>query len=166
MFTAELRGLTQKLATSLGDTYGPTCRAELFSTPGGDDGGWRPWYCNLSAAPYQQSGSVSSSPDPMTLIPAGSLGAEGYFDNGMITFTSGVLSGKSFEVKAFDGTNLDMFLPFPQPPAPGDTFTIWPGCDKTAGATGCLKFNNIVNFRAEPFIPGMDLVLSYATSAL
>jgi len=172
LFTAEFRGLTQRLTTSMGSTYGPCCRAELFSNEAEDDGSWRPWYCNLKAADYVQSGSVVSSPDAMTLIPASGLleigsspyapAAAGWFSNGVLTFTSGVLKGKSFEVKGWDGSALDMFLPFPVAPEVGDTFDIWPGCDHTPSATGCIKFNNIINFRGEPFIPGIDTVLSTA----
>jgi uncharacterized phage protein (TIGR02218 family) len=176
LFTAELRGLTQKLRTAIGSTYGPVCRAELGSNPADDDGSWRPWYCNVDLASYEQSGSVVSSPDAMTLVPASGLlmvgsatptapAGGGWFDNGLVTFTSGELGGYSFEVKAWDGTALDMFLPFSKQPAAGDTFTITPGCDKTATATGCLKFGNIANYRGEPFIPGMDLVLNYPNAS-
>jgi uncharacterized phage protein (TIGR02218 family) len=175
LFTVELRGLTQKLSTAIGSTYGPVCRAELGSSMAADDGSWRPWYCNVNLAAYQQSGSVSSSPDAMTLIPASGLQNVGsspvvaapasWFDNGSITFTSGVLAGKTFEIKTWDGTALDMFLPFPEQPQAGDTFTITPGCDQTASATGCLKFNNIANFRGEPFTPGADLILNYPNAS-
>ena len=176
LFTAELRGLTQKLSTAMGDTYGPVCRAELFSNAADDDGSWRPWYCNVIEANYTQSGSVFASPDAMTLTPNSGLlmvGSEtpteaagaGWFDNGLVTFSSGVLKGKSLEIKTWDGVNLDMFLPFAVAPAPGDAFTITPGCDHTAQASGCLKFNNIANYRGEPFIPGEDLVLNYPNAA-
>ena len=172
LFTAECRGLTQLLSTAMGSTYGPVCRAELFSSAATDDGSGRPWYCNVSQAAYEQAGSVSGSPDAMTLTPASGLlmvgsatptaaAGPGWFDNGLVTFTSGALSGLSFEVKAWDGTSLDMVLPFAVPPADGDTFTITPGCDKTASSTGCLKFSNIVNYRGENGIPGLDLVLNY-----
>jgi uncharacterized phage protein (TIGR02218 family) len=42
----------------------------------------------------------------------------------------------------------------------GDTFTYAPGCDKTR-ETCCNKFNNILNFRGFPDIPGMDQYLYY-----
>lgn len=172
LFTAEHRGLTQKLTTAMGSTYGPICRAELGSSPANDDGSSRPWYCNIDLDSYGQGGTVSSSPDAVSLIPDSGLlmigsatptdaAGQGWFDNGLVTFTSGILDGLSFEIKTWDGTTLNMFLPFENQPAPGDTFTITPGCDKTASATGCQKFNNIVNFRGEPFIPGMDLILNY-----
>ena len=39
-------------------------------------------------------------------------------------------------------------------------FTIEPGCNHTV--YDCAnKYNNIVNFRGEPTIPGMDAILNY-----
>ena len=172
---SELRGLTQRLTTAVGSTYGPNCRAELFSNLAEDDGSWRPWYCNADGTAYVQNGTLASSPDAMTLVPEAGLleiggspvgpALAGWFDNGLITFTSGALNDYSFEIKTWDGTDLAMFLPMPIQPSAGDTFTIWPGCDHTAGAGGCLKFNNIVNFRGESFIPCADMVLNYGSGA-
>ena len=82
----------------------------------------------------------------------------GWFNDGIITFTSGQNNGLSFEIKSWDGTNLTLFLPLEFPAAVSDTFTIEPGCNKTTGDCS-NKYNNIVNFRGEPFIPGMDRFL-------
>lgn len=161
VFTAELRGLTQKLSTRLGSTYGPICRAILGSLTGDGKPGSEQWPCGISLSGFQQSGSVASSPDAKTIVPsAGLTGASGYFNQGIINFTSGVLNGKSFEIKSWDGTTLKMYLPLPAQPAASDAFTITPGCNHTTG--DCInKFNNIINFKGEPFIPGNDLVLNY-----
>lgn len=169
VFTAEIRGLTQQLTTVIGQLYGPLCRAELFSNPGmsGSSGfeaaidATSHYFCMLNAASFRQSGSVMSSPNAVTIIPNGGLtGASGYFSDGIIHFTSGVLNNYYFEIKNWDGTRLTMYLPLPYMPSATDTFTIEPGCNKTT--SDCFtKFNNIVNFRGEPFIPGNDLVLLY-----
>jgi uncharacterized phage protein (TIGR02218 family) len=45
----------------------------------------------------------------------------------------------------------------------GDEFTIVAGCDK-ASRTCIEKFNNIINFRGEPDLPGMDKLLSTAST--
>ena len=38
--------------------------------------------------------------------------------------------------------------------------TVEPGCNKTI--YDCSnKFSNIVNFRGEPFVPGMDAMMDY-----
>jgi uncharacterized phage protein (TIGR02218 family) len=45
----------------------------------------------------------------------------------------------------------------PYPVAVGDQFTISAGCDRSMGT--CIgRFNNIVNFRGEPYVPGTDTI--------
>lgn len=170
VFTAEIRGLTQKLTTTIGATYGPLCRAELGSGLNGIDENSH-WLCNIDITAYRQTGSVDSSPNAVTIVPNSGLlmvgsdtpttpAPQNWFNDGIIIFTSGVLDNYTFEVKNWDGTTLTMFLPLPYQPAPGDTFTIEPGCSKTD--VDChFKFDNIVNFRGENRIPGMDLMMKY-----
>ncbi len=185
-FTAEVRGLTQYLSTMVGALYGPMCRAELFSTLTNDVDPGTHYPCWVKEADYTQNGSVGSAIGARYLMPVAGLkmvgsatptspAPAGWFADGEITFTSGLNNGFSFEISTWDGTTLFLFTPMPYPPSPGDTFTIEPGCDKTPTATGCLKFQgystdgnqmivaptNILNFKAEPFIPGMDAILYY-----
>lgn len=171
LYTAELRGLQQLLSNVIGAVYGPGCRAELF-----DD------KCKMSEGQYLQNGSVETAISAVSLTPASGLlmvGSDtpgnpapaGWFNDGILTFTSGVNSGLSVQVKTWDGTTLVFTLPMFAAPQgasgslEGDTFTITPGCNHSAdAATGdCQnKFKNIVNFRGEPDIPGQDQVLAYA----
>jgi uncharacterized phage protein (TIGR02218 family) len=51
----------------------------------------------------------------------------------------------------------------PEPLAAGDTFTVTAGCDKHFD-TCVAKFNNAVNFRGFPHIPGNDFVVRYPVS--
>jgi uncharacterized phage protein (TIGR02218 family) len=164
MFHAEIRGLTHKLTARIGATYGPICRATFGSGLNSIDMNSH-YLCKFDVTTVRQTGSVSSAPDPRTLVPASGLtGAAGWFNDGFLTFTSGVLNGQSFEVKTWDGTTLEFFLDMPKQPSSGDTFTIEPGCNKTTN--DCQnKFSNIVNFRGEPFIPGMDQLLDYPSGA-
>lgn len=185
-FVAEVRGLTQYLSTYIGSMYGPLCRAELYSTPNNNVNPGDHYFCYVKESDYQQTGSVAAAADASHITPNSGLvqkgsstptnpAPAGWFTDGEITFTSGPNSGFSFEIKAWDGTTLTLFLPMPFPPNANDTFTIEPGCDKTPTATGCLKFQgystdgfqtivaptNILNFRGEPFIPGTDVQLNY-----
>lgn len=160
LFSGELRGLAYHLTARIGETYGPVCRATFGSGLNGIDMDSH-FLCHFDVTTVRQTGSVASVIDLSTLIPASGLtGASGWFNDGFLTFTSGALDGESFELKTWDGTRLTLFLPMPSNPAAGDTFTIEPGCAKTT--SDCFgKFNNIVNFRGEPFIPGMDQLLDY-----
>ena len=129
------------------------------------------YLCHIDVSLYRQNGSVASAADAVTIVPHSGLtmvgsatpsaaAGSGWFNDGVITFTSGALNGKGYEIKTWDGTTLKLYLPMPVQPAASDTFTIEPGCDHTTG--DCQnKFANIVNFRGEPFIPGMDSILDY-----
>jgi uncharacterized phage protein (TIGR02218 family) len=169
IFQAEIRGLAHKLTAQIGATLGPVCRAVFGSGINGIDMDSQ-YLCMVDVTAYRQSGAVASvtnasqlnltsgllmvgSATPATAAPTG------WFDDGIITFTSGNNNGLSFEIKSWraDGV-LIFYLPLPYACISGDTFTIEPGCNKTAG--DCTnKFNNIVNFRAEPFMPGMNRFL-------
>ncbi len=180
LFTVELRGLTQKLTTVIGSLYGPLCRAELFG--GGttlvnglpiDSGNH--WQCRLNQADWVQNGSVQASPDSITIVPYNEPSVStlvmrgsatptvsapaGWFNDGIIVFTSGALSGYTFEIANWDGTTLSLFggAPMPFSPQPGDTFQIEPGCDKTK-QTCYAKFNNIINHAGEADIPGLNVI--------
>lgn len=157
LFSAEIRGLSFYFGTVIGQTFGPSCRADL-----GDAA------CTVNLSPLMQTGSVNTVTDSREFIPAAGLSpaSAGYFDDGVLIWTSGANSGSKMEVGSWDGTSFVLFESMPKTIAPGDTFTVEPGCNRTAA--DCLnKFNNIVNFRGEPFIPGTDAILNYpdATSA-
>lgn len=167
-FIAELRGLAYKLTTILGVLHGPVCRAAFGSGLNGinvDD----TYLCMVDVTLYRQNGSVSSAPNALTIIPNTGLLQVGsatptapaptaWFNDGWIKFTSGVLNGFQFEIKVWDGTNIGLYLPMPYAPAASDTFQIEPGCNHTTD--DCQnKFANIVNFRGENLIPGMDQIL-------
>lgn len=56
--------------------------------------------------------------------------------------------------------SLALWQAMPDPIAAGDTFTVTAGCDKTF-ATCHDRFDNVVNFRGFPHIPGNDFVIRY-----
>jgi uncharacterized phage protein (TIGR02218 family) len=84
----------------------------------------------------------------------------GYYDDGIMTFTSGVNSGLSYQIRIWDGVTLTTDNALFVAPSPGDTFHISPGCDHTSN--DCFtKFGNLVNFRGFEKIPGQDAILQY-----
>lgn len=76
----------------------------------------------------------------------------GYFDQGLLVFTSGANAGVSRTVRKYTTGVLNLALALPFTPAVGDTFTVYPGCDKTQ-STCTAKFNNVIHFRGYPYIP-------------
>ncbi|MBF0562135.1 MAG: DUF2163 domain-containing protein [Alphaproteobacteria bacterium] len=108
------------------------------------------------------AGAVASCDFLLIATVSGDQGppAAGYYAGGVVTFTSGANFGIPMEVKDSNGATLTTFLSMPRPLAVGDTFSIYPGCDKTA-ATCQDTYNNIINFRGEPFVPGIDAAMEY-----
>lgn len=95
------------------------------------------------------------------------MDATGYYDEGLLTWTSGANNALKMEVKTFtaesgspnEGT-IELFLAMPFDVAAGDTFSVSVGCDKTL-STCTTDFDNVLNYRGEPHIPGMDQILDY-----
>ena len=82
--------------------------------------------------------------------------------NGKLTWTSGLNNGASIEVKSVGSSTLGLTLPMANDISIGDTFNISSGCDKNFNsATGCSFYNNRINFRGYPHIPGMDKIMDY-----
>jgi uncharacterized phage protein (TIGR02218 family) len=110
--------------------------------------------CTLNQASYAVSGSAASGSVAGAIL-ASLAQATGYFDLGKMKFTSGVNNGVWRSVKSYSlgsPSTVRLVSPFPSDPAPGDTFTIYPGCDKTQ-ATCAAKYGNAPNFRGFRFIP-------------
>jgi len=146
-FIAELRGLSYTLQQTIGEVYTPSCRADLGDAR-----------CGVNVPALTASGqSVTSVTDRRTFVASGL--ADGAWTAGKVTFTSGANAGFAMEVKSWtNGTKtLVLSLPMPYPIAVADVFTVQPGCLKRI--TDCRDtYNNVVNFRGEPYVPGIDLL--------
>jgi hypothetical protein len=83
----------------------------------------------------------------------------GFFDFGKVTFTSGLNINLSMEVKRYNVGLVELQLPMPYPIEVGDTYTIVSGCGKRFTEDCIQKFNNAINFRGEPHLPGVDQLM-------
>jgi uncharacterized phage protein (TIGR02218 family) len=111
--------------------------------------------CTLNAASFAVSDTVSTGSTQSVITPATLIEPNGYFDLGVITFTSGAASGLSRTVKTYiQGTpgTVSLISPLTVAPQAGDSFLIYPGCDKQQ-STCQNKFANITNFRGFPYVP-------------
>lgn len=97
-----------------------------------------------------------------TVTPLG--GTSGYFDRGLITFTSGPNTGLSMEVKSYTVGQMILVLPMPYVVAVGNTYSLIAGCDKTF-PTCRDRFSNVLNFRGEPYLPGTDSIVQVGRKA-
>ncbi len=119
--------------------YSPTCVHVLY-----DSG------CGVIRGTYSASGMVGAG-STMSVINT-SVAAAGHAQ-GSIVFTSGLNANVRATVRSvIAGTSLTLMYPLPDPPSPGDAFTVAFGCDHTRG-TCQSKFNNLANFRGFPFVP-------------
>ena len=124
------------------------------------------WNCYLGTAPgnYQlQNDGVLAFGSPFWEAanglqsggPAPQIATSGYYDMGVMTFTSGSNVGISRVVSKYTNTGTGVITvvpPFPYTVNTGDAFKITPGCDKSM--TTCQKkFNNLINISAFPFVP-------------
>lgn len=107
--------------------------------------------CALSSNAFKVVGSVTAG--SVTQFSAAAFGqAAGYFSLGKVTFLTGPNAGVTRSIRSFAGGVFVFATPLVTPPAPGDSFAAWPGCDKTK-ATCENKFSNVINFRGFPFVP-------------
>jgi uncharacterized phage protein (TIGR02218 family) len=112
--------------------------------------------CGLSAATYRLTGAASAGSTQNKLL-SGLTNADDYFTQGVVSFTSGTMSGLSYMVKSYKSDVLVPAYPFLDAPAAGDTFTITPGCDKTL-ATCQSKYGYDPSSGAAPFFRGMPFI--------
>jgi hypothetical protein len=87
----------------------------------------------------------------------------GYFDYGVMTMTSGLNDGLSMEVKTYLVGQMTLQLPFPYALAVGDTYSLTAGCDRSM-VTCRDRFSNLLNFRGEPYVPGLDKLIQVGRS--
>jgi uncharacterized phage protein (TIGR02218 family) len=154
-FQAELRGMLQMLQQPIGSVYSPLCRAELGAAIGSTQ-----WSCGVTLASFTVTGTVTAVASQQQFTDLGRAEDANYFTYGKLTWTSGDNDGLSMEVKAFATGVFTLFQPMPYAIDVGDTYSVYAGCDKKR--TTCKqKFNNVVNFRGEPYIPGLNKILKF-----
>ena len=231
-FIAELRGMTQPLQQTIGRSYKSGCDVLLGSTK-----------CGVNLTPFTETGFATAVVDKRIFLDLAHVNANGYFDGGLIEWSSGANDTLRMEIKKselayttvnsiidiskeatalvtigtppvpfsngdtvtfaacagmtqingllgvvsavtstdfrvainttafstytgslgeaarFDGTRFTLQLPMPYDIEIADAYSVIAGCDKTF-ATCKAKFNNVVNFRGFPHIPGADMLVS------
>lgn len=154
-FTAEVRGLSERLAQDSGRLYTAMCSADLGDTRCG---------VNLDDSAFRGGGVVETVLATSRFVANGlDTFDDGWFTAGKLTFTSGANAGLSVEVKTHrkrDQVTLDLWQAMPHAIVTGDAFVVRAGCDKRF-STCHDRFANVANFRGFPHIPGNDFVMHY-----
>jgi uncharacterized phage protein (TIGR02218 family) len=149
-FSAEIRGLANKLQQTQGILYSRLCRVDLGSPE-----------CGVDLGPLTDEYMIETvtAGDGFTID---TVRPSGFFTFGTCTFLSGANAGAATEILSHVNQAIRLFTPMPRPLAAGDQVRLVAGCDKTP-ETCHARFGNILNFRGEPHIPGNDKVFSYPT---
>lgn len=149
-FEAELRGPTALLEAPVVEQTSPECRAEL-----GDK------RCRVDMAPrirVTRVAAVVSATEIDVVEASADAGAYAY---GRLRWIGGRNSGLESPLVSSSGVRLVLREEPPFAPQAGDLIEISEGCDRSF-ATCHGRFGNAENFRAEPHLPGMDLLTRYA----
>lgn len=117
--------------------------------------------CGLAAATFKKTGVVIGGATQKQITSAAIVpGGSGTFTLGRLTMTSGLNIGFSRTIREWVSTAPGVFSllnPFPFEVVAGDTFDVYPGCDKKQDA--CTAFGNILNYGGEPFIPAPETAI-------
>jgi uncharacterized phage protein (TIGR02218 family) len=148
-YKADLLGITTKLQLNLCRIFSPGCDANLGDTR-----------CKKVLTNFTHNLTVTGVTDRITLVDSNLAQATGYFNFGLLTWSTGANAGVKSEIKTHTtGGNLTLFMPVLHDIAVGDTGTIVAGCDKSYATCG-TKFSNEINFRGFPTVPGTDRLIS------
>lgn len=144
-FQAELRGLMQALQQTIGRVYSKRCDADLGDAR-----------CKVSLPGITIASAVTSVASRQHFDGSAIPGRRG----GLLTWTSGANNGAKMEIHSVSVNTIVLVLPMGYDIAVGDTYTVYPGCDKLL-STCKTVFGNVLNFRGFPYIPGPDRALRY-----
>jgi uncharacterized phage protein (TIGR02218 family) len=113
--------------------------------------------CGISLPSLTTAGSCQGTPTSTAIATGISGKANGYYALGVLVMTSGAASGSRRTVSTYTGGTAVLTVPLPQTPATGDTFTIYPGCARTASA--CAGYSNSNNYQGFPYVPETSTAL-------
>ncbi|MCP9495881.1 MAG: DUF2163 domain-containing protein [Pyrinomonadaceae bacterium MAG19_C2-C3] len=103
------------------------------------------------------TGTVATGGSNISFTDAVRTEADDYFKNGEVTFTSGDLTGQTFEIKAFADGVFTLHLPAVELIDAGTTYTALRGCDRTIAMCGDV-YANAPNHRGYPHVKTIEQV--------
>lgn len=139
----QIRGLDHLLKTKRNDLYSITCRNDFGDARCGKTFTW-------------SYGTISAVEDGFLQFTVSGIAADdGYFDSGVIRFTSGDNQGAELEIETWGDDNVRLSFATPYPVSIGDTVSLRRDCNKFAET--CINtYANIVNFNGEHLTPVQD----------
>ncbi|MFV0622959.1 DUF2163 domain-containing protein [Sphingomonas sp. ac-8] len=147
-FTAELRGVATALERPVVEETSPTCRARL------GDG-----RCRVAMAGRRCFARVVAADERRLTLDRVEPSADAY-GAGKLRWFGGANAGLDAAIAASDGATVTLERMPPLAVAGGDLVELVEGCDKRLESCAG-RFANAVNFRGEPYLPGIDLLTRY-----
>jgi uncharacterized phage protein (TIGR02218 family) len=145
--TAELRGVAARLERPVVEETSPECRAELGDAR-----------CRVAMAGRRRFAVVTAADGAVLTLDASEPGANAY-GGGRLRWFGGMNSGLEDAIASSDGASVTLRRA-PRFAGVGARVELIEGCDKRL-ATCAGRFANAINFRGEPYLPGMDLLTRY-----
>lgn len=165
-YSIEFMGRTHKLGRIITRHYLPTCNADLGDAR-----------CGVDRDALTITGVVTSTSSARQFSDSSIGVADDYFTYGKVRWLTGPNEGREMEIKEQSitalsppgspgGSDFELQLSMYYAIEVGDTFRVWPGCNKRL-KTGVdeylgdckVKFDNVRNFRGFDQIPGLDKIL-------
>lgn len=159
-FQAELRGLAEVLNQPQGRVYQRTCSAVL---------GDRECTFNVGQLGYFAEREVEAVVERRVFRFGSFLGFDDrWFERGRLVVLTGLAAGLSGVIKndrlAGEAREIELWQALGLDLAPGDMVRFEAGCDKRADSCR-VKFNNFLNFRGFPHIPGEDWLTTFPSGS-
>ena len=146
-FSAELQGLSARLARPVVEETSPECRAGL-----GDR------RCRVPMAGRRRFARVAAADGAAVTVDRSDT--DGVYAGGRLRWLGGANGGLAAAVARSAGATVVLRAPPAFAVEPGVLVELIEGCDKSV-ATCAGRFGNAANFRGEPFLPGVDLLTRY-----
>jgi uncharacterized phage protein (TIGR02218 family) len=137
----EVKGLSQFAKILMTEKRSPMCRTDLFSV-----------LCGVDKTAYDVAALVTAIVSNFSFTVSGPTNPDGWFNQGVAVISSGT----ALEIANWSAAShtITTYLPISRLLDVGTNLTLYPGCDKTLTTTGCVKFNNQINFQGEPHFLG------------
>ncbi len=148
-FQAELKSGKAVLDAPVAPQTSPTCRAAL-----GDA------HCKVSLHRYTHEAQVSSVDEAGIEFAGVTAAIAPDYLYGRLRWVSGANAGLGHGIEHVDGAALRLAGELSSAVQPGDRATLYQGCDKYM-ATCRARFDNMLNYQGEPYLPGNDLLTRY-----
>lgn len=156
-FVAEIRGLMQYLQNSIESFYQPACDAVFCDSR-----------CKLNILDFTYTDLVINIENDKIITCENLIDFNtDDFNYGFVKFTSGLNNGVKYDIKKFTQfttyQTIELQLKTNYVVNINDTFEIVLGCDKDKD-TCKNTYNNYINFRGFPDVPGMDALTGGKTN--